>query len=568
MCLKGFCVPGNCATSNDCAAGQLCGQVAKNFCGACTDDSQCKNDGRYGSGYICAAGSCVQGDCHNDGDCSTGHICGVTSPNHCGDCTTDTQCKNDTTYGQGFVCNVGQGTCVSSSCSPDDTTCSQNSADFCCASKCVAGNCCTAADCASLGKNYTCAGNTCTQCALPPGNVYYVDPVNGSDTVGTGNNSTPSCAFQSITRALAVIGNTATAGTEVLIVPSGPLGTATGETFPISVPMNVTIGGTGGSATILVPKGGNGFTMIHPASGLHDLVIDGQAQQAGIGISVSTGSATSTTLTHVTVQNMNGDGIAVGNAGRLTIGEGVSSIGNGVPTDGVTEMSEGLQVSGTARVVISVTAGDPVHFDGNAASGIYVYGAGAIALNGTPDVGGAGTITANKNGHSGIWIEQEAAGVAIPPVNLVTGLVAWANAHDGIHVAGGSSLTLRNSYLLSNQDNGVLVVTHVVGALRTNTVNYINLGTTNTSPPSYGGNVLQASTGSGPNLGAGICVNLDPVNATLNAAGNIFAGPTDCRAGVATLISNGTCSNAVDYSVMPNGGTAATIDKINVTMCK
>ena len=568
VCLEGACTPGDCLSSNDCASGQVCGAVSKSFCGACTGDSQCKNDPRYGTGYICAAGACVQGDCHTDGDCGSGQICGVTSPNQCGPCTADTQCKNDTaTYGQGFVCDVSSGACVAGKCSPNSVACTQNAADFCCSAACVPGNCCSPSDCGKLGNNYACVNNTCTQCPLASGNTYYVDPVQGSDAIGTGSNSSPSCAFRTITRALTVIGTSANPGTEVLVVPSGPVGTDSGETFPISVPANVSIGGSGGVATVLVPKGATGFTMAHATSGLHDLLVDGQSHQANIGVSVTTGSALTTTVTDVTVQNMLGDGIAVGGSGRLSIGGGTSSTGNGVPGDGVTETSEGLQVGGTARVAIDVTSGAPVHFDGNAASGIYVYLGGSITLNGTAGTSGSGTITTSKNGHSGIWIAQDPSLVQVlAPANAVTGLVAWANAHDGIHVAAGSILTLRNSYLLANQDNGVLVVTNASGTTRVNAVGAINLGTAGATP-SFGGNTVQASAGSNPNLGSGICVNLDAVGATLNAAGNLFAGPTDCRTSNATLKSNHTCSNAVDYSVTTSfgGGTA---NKIVVTGCK
>jgi hypothetical protein len=235
-------------------------------------------------------------------------------------------------------------------------------------------------------------------------------------------------------------------------------------------------------------------------------------------------------------------------------------------TNGVTETADGLQVGGTARVIVDVTSGDPVHFDGNAASGIYVTGGGTIGINGTPGVGGAGTVTANDNGHSGIWIEQEPGVSAGSAINVVSGFVGWANANDGIRVGGNSTLSLRNSYLLANTDNGVYVFTHVAGATRYNSVALINLGTAISGNPSPGVNTLQASAGNNPNLGAGVCLDIDPVSTTLQAAGNIFSGPTDCRTSTATLKTNRTCSNGVDYSV--TGPLGATANKVNLTTCK
>ena len=67
-----------------------------------------------------------------------------------------------------------------------------NPADICCASAdssvtaYVQGACCTSNDCGDGGAGLACQGNVCTQCSAVTGNTFYVDPVNGSDTQGTG----------------------------------------------------------------------------------------------------------------------------------------------------------------------------------------------------------------------------------------------------------------------------------------------------------------------------------------------------------------------------------------------
>lgn len=72
--------------ATECSAGQLCGGVNPDSCGACNADQQCIDAPSYGSGYICVAGSCVKGNCHNHADCTEGsQTCGGGGvPNHCG----------------------------------------------------------------------------------------------------------------------------------------------------------------------------------------------------------------------------------------------------------------------------------------------------------------------------------------------------------------------------------------------------------------------------------------------------------------------------------------------------
>jgi hypothetical protein len=554
VCASGNCAAGQCVSNGECPSGQLCGVGSANQCGGCVGDAQCTGGGGYGAGYLCIGGACLVADCRADNDCGSGRICGLNTANRCAPCAADDQCHNDaTTYGPTFICDTSAGRCVPGSCALNNRACSANQADFCCGGACVAGNCCGSADCAALGNNYSCTNHVCTRCALATGNTYYVDPAAGSDTIGTGNNSTFGCAFKTISRALAVIGSAPNPATRVLVLATGPVGVASNaEQFPIDVPSNVVIGGNAGRVQVLVPANTNGFLLHHPGSGLTNLTIDGQGNRAAYGIYVSSGADDTTVISALDVQNMGGDGIRVVGSGVLSIRAGVHVTLNG--TSG--SPADGLYVTDQGRAKIDVTAGDPVHFDRNTARGIYVNKSAAIELNGSPGSGGNGTITTNSNLTAGLWIEQTPA--ANLPLNTVTGLVSWANPGYGMRIAAGSAARVRQSYVLANGASGILVSTYINGMTRNNDTSKINLGTS--AGPSYGGNTVQAALGSNPNVGAGICLTLDRgAGAALNAAGNLFAGPIDCSTSTATLRRSTRCSGSVDYAVRNNGPTSNTI---------
>jgi len=390
-------------------------------------------------------------------------------------------------------------------------------------------------------------------CPQASGNNFYVDPASGSDSVGTGNNGSAGCAFKTISRALAVIGANPNAGTKVYVLATAQVSASSnGESFPIDVPTNLTIMGSGGRPQILLPANTTGFLMHHVASGLNNLSIDGNNHMASYGVYVSTGASLTTTITSLQIQNMSHDGIAVVGTGQLTVQSGVQSTSNGTNSN----TGDGLRITDQAHVVLNVTSGDAVHFDQNTAHGIRVQSAGSIALTAAPSTGGAGTVTTNHNAAAGLWIEQTPG--SSPPANVVTGLVSWANTTNGIRIVAGSSATLRQSYVLANGSNGIIVSTSVNGSTRSNDVTQIDLGTT--AGPSYGGNVVQAALGNNPNAGAGICLALDRMaGSQLNAAGNMFAGPTDCATSSATLHTATSCSGAVDYAVQSSGSTTNTV---------
>jgi hypothetical protein len=100
-------------------------------CVACANDTQCKNDTVYGQHTICLAGACTTGDCHDiSSDCSAGRICGSTVPHACGDCGTDAQCKADTRYLTGYIC-VGN-LCAQGDCHDTSNDCTTTKAGLVC----------------------------------------------------------------------------------------------------------------------------------------------------------------------------------------------------------------------------------------------------------------------------------------------------------------------------------------------------------------------------------------------------------------------------------------------------
>ncbi len=269
------CVAGNCHdTSADCTGGQICGIGTAHVCGSCAgSDTACKNDAVYTSGSICLSGGCVTGDCHDTSiECTAGKICGVSTAHTCGNCSAgaagDTQCATDARYGSGNICF--QGLCGVGNCHATSADCTGGErrpdlrrhlyehlrhlhADSACTSdtfygansicnttagvnqgKCVTRACsnnnrpawptpatsaaaeaarpATAASTATAAPSAPPASTTPARPATPvSGNTFYVDPMNGNDSTGTGSNMSgatpaPGCAFKTITRAIAIIG--------------------------------------------------------------------------------------------------------------------------------------------------------------------------------------------------------------------------------------------------------------------------------------------------------------------------------------------------------------------------
>jgi hypothetical protein len=581
------CVNPSTGANDFCTAG---------VCSACTDvtdDSTCKAAyGSAGHPYLCLAGACAPGECRTSADCATnasGTLCGVTTPNVCGKCTADTQCAKASADGGSLICDTATGACVAPTCTPGTgdppTVCIANPSDVCCATNtCTPGTCCPGAAgdtfCALAldAAAATCSAKTltCTTCPAVTGNVYAVDPANGSDQTGNGG-STAGCAFKTITRALQVVGAPAEPTTISVL---GPSTVSTGETFPLILPDDVSVTTSGGAVTVDVPAGKSGFTLSSPNSSIYGgtgaaLTISGQGNTATNGIVATTGSAATTEISNLTVTGFEDDGILVQFAGILTIGEGVTSTLNGTATTATTR-HDGLHVTGTGNAIINVPQGStPTHFDGNTNHGILVDGSGSITLTGSVinATAGTGTVTANGNYAAGLWVAQTAGTVAAPaPVNSVNGLVAFGNTDgNGIRIVPGSALKLRNSATLGNEASGINVSNEAAFG-GSNDITHIDLGSPATADAGadYGNNALQEALGAaGHNTGVGICLDVRANGGTLLAAGNVF-GTTNCAAalgdaGAPVLTSNATCGAGADLGIMVAGGGGG--NDINVTQC-
>ncbi|MBV8489816.1 MAG: DUF1565 domain-containing protein, partial [Candidatus Eremiobacteraeota bacterium] len=84
-----------------------------------------------------------------------------------------------------------------------------------------------------------------------PQTTFYVNPVKGNDTTGNGEATTP---FKSITRALVAVSKSTATGLTISL-SSGTYTAASGEVFPIVIPVTVSISGT-------IPVGRRSFSFI------------------------------------------------------------------------------------------------------------------------------------------------------------------------------------------------------------------------------------------------------------------------------------------------------------------
>jgi hypothetical protein len=205
----------------------------------------------------------------------------------------------------------------------------------------------------------------------------------------------------------------------------------------------------------------------------------------------------------------------------------------------------------------------PSTFNNNTLHGIEVTLLGVLNVTGVPDatLNGGGTVVASGNSRSNIFIEQTPG--AATSVGVLDGVVGWNSANgSGLEIGAGSQVKVRNSVLLSNAADGVLISaadTTVAG----NALGGIDLGVAG----GFGHNVLQATGAVPQNAGAGICVQLDMNGGVqnLSAAGNVFAGPIDCSNPTpgGGLHKTATCANHVDEAIVPATGTTVTVTSSN-----
>lgn len=313
--------------------------------------------------------------------------------------------------------------------------------------------------------------------------TYTVDPVNGSDAVTStgssrsGGNAAAKCAFKTLTHAIAVIGASPARPTTI-ILDNTPASTASGETFPLQIPPNVTVRGNTASMTVQVPATKTGFVMNGTASALSTLTIDGANTTASRGIAIGSGGGV--TLDAVTVQRLGSDGIALTGSGAATISNTVSQGNAGV----------GLRAGGAKVTLTAVT------FTANAGAGFEIASATA-RLIGTD-------VVATNNGGGGVLVSAGRADLT--GATRVNGNHGGAPVSFGAFVAPGAILTLAgangaHAQVNGNDGVGIVVLGNFSGAfvdVATNGVQGVWIDTTDAPVfPEGGGTPAQNALFSG-----------------------------------------------------------------------
>jgi hypothetical protein len=609
LCLSGACTTGDCHDiSSDCSTGRVCGSTVPHACGDCTTDTQCRQDTRYGTGYICVGNLCVQGNCHdtstecnaNTTPSTVNQVCGATKLHTCGACSDDDQCQNDTKYGANSICTKTAGLsttgqCVGNACgttaSPLNKPCAANSDDFCCASgggnKCVSGNCCADADCDAnpkYGPTYFCRQNTCTQCDAVTGTSlnYLVDPIDGDDSMATGSGTaasgvtTPGCRFRTVYQALraiktspatiTIVGKAGTTPTSLHTV-QGTGDTAPVEALPIIVPANVTITTSTGPINLTLPSTKIGFQLAGDQANLTPaqaapLTIDGASHVSGNGIVVAAGTGT-VVIKNVTVSNTGDDGIEV-DSGTAQIREGVHVTGAGTATPAANRKNGMLVLGGAADITIA--DGLTAVFDNNTASGIAVSSTGVLTIKGVNTTAGAHSVQVKGNTDANVAVEPTLDAAA--PTSVIDGLYSSVSQADGLRILAGRNLKVRNSIFEGNTGNGIRIASGGTGTTA-NSLASIDLGQLPLATAGNAGhNRLQAasSTSALRNSGSGLCIDLGTGTAsgTLHTAGNLF-GQLDCAAAAGLVRVTTSCTSS-GTSVSDLGlATTATVDVSSCT---
>ncbi len=439
----------------------------------------------------------------------------------CAPCSLDTECT--TAYGGGYICDTASGSCVQ-------------------------GNCHSNTDCTGDGGALSlCVNNTCTACSAVANGEYYVDPVNGSDSLGTGSDTAGSqtasvCAFKTITRALQAIAASSFTTGNIHLLGDDP--GSNGETFPLTIPTGFTVLGAAPTTTVTVPAT-QGFVLVGTAA-INALTIVGSATGTA-GVTVGGTSGSNASLTSVTVSGFAvGDGVLVNQSGVVTINANVT----------LTLNQNGLHVTDSGKAGSTVTsAATPVLFTANTGNGVLVDTTGSVDLEGTAGALGAGSIVASENALNGIFIQQTGtSGAQTLPTNKLLGVVTWHQAAgNGVSINTGSNVLMGASYAGAN-----LVGVSINGSTTNYDTSAIVLGTAT----AFGHNILQSSASTDAGLSAlntscGVHYGIPAAKGqTLYAAGNTW-GSLDCsQSGTPGQISYAVaCAAGVDLAGQSSGNT-------------
>jgi hypothetical protein len=415
-------------------------------------------------------------------------------------------------------------------------------------------------------------GGVC-DCDPVGANTYYVDPVNGSDTLANGSGksngiATGLCAFKTVDKAITTvnaIGGGPPLGTKILVL--GPSTTAATEVHPWNVPVNTALSSQGGVVTANVPAATIGVHLREVNSSITGFILDGTAHTAANGILVqNTATANTTSIVACTVRDFLDAGIRVEGAAGVTIGSGTRSTGNGVAGAGA---RPGLRITDTGQVVINNPAGDAISFDANSGYGIEIDLQAKIDLTGTPGATiGTGTVVTNGNQAGGLFIGTSPNVAGPPPLSSFTGLVVYNNAIFGAQIWGATQVRFRGSRFYNNTIGVRLDTSGVSGSDDMSGIDFGKVG-------DAGKNVLQSPTNMGANSGVGLCIAIQPNKSqAISAIGNTWMGTVgggapqqyDCTATAAQLTKSAVTA-CVGGNGTSFGGTGTNGNTLEASMC-
>ncbi len=567
-------VTGGCpvATTTSCAADQLCGSV----------------DGGLDAG---AAFACVCNDqCPAPGD-----VC--TDSSHTATCSADSNgclvVGTPTACAAPEICQAAATPANSCACPPASTTpganvgCSATGATACGADgniwSCGVASGGTGCLVWSIGTTcvggYTCggaAGSLGCNCPVNNGDsAVYVDPTAGNDGTFTNGSVTESptgvvtpaaCRFKTLAHAFGVV----VSGGKVIATGHSSAQvqfTEPGESFPITVPANVTL------TTSDSPLTTTNYALVFNDAAATDAVIlsagatlsgfsvvDNGGNSAARAIACASGAAT---LDTDLVNGLNGvsggtnltTGVEVSGSCALTTSgvtvENFTSAGVSLDqttdagTPAITTTNGAVGPNGKDGLVVNAGAATltGTHFDGNGATNSVSSG---IALNGGTLT--ASSITASKNQGTGVYVGAAATSASLTgataSINGYDGLLAQggtialatvtanANGHDGLDVTGGSVTDTGGVYGASGAGN----TADGVALTESAALSFTGSGT---SASGNGANGVNLLPGNGTPVAATVALH------GVTLSGNVARG-LYLEAGLATPATGGTTMVTVD----------------------
>lgn len=394
----------------------------------------------------CAVKTTSDALCHKDENCPADERCQLSGPDtgRCVACVPDPRC----------VDNVG------TSCSADGTavvTCQHNE-----------GSCWYRSEVSCASQGLSCGQSHGVPECLCPGNPtanFHVDPVGGSDDVGTapyptGAADPPQCRYRTLTHAIEqakaqteaqVAGQTGAAK----VIATGATGSGTpvvfpasAETLPIEVPPGVSletvdaVPGSPATGTYVMDfdAAAGPALKLHPGSKIAGWLVRNSSTSPGIGPAVSTDCSSDGEITI--------DGLSI-----EALSEGKLAAERGIDLDGVCKATftavsiahtsgDGVLVAGGAQLeatALNVATGDNV--------AVAVAGGG-----GGGSAGGGGGGSAARTGGNGVSVVGPSSALALHGGRIET------NGKAGIEVLSGGALSVdQGASVSSNGTSGISI---------------------------------------------------------------------------------------------------------------